>query len=54
MRTIEQLIAELKNFDNDNFCYVYEGEVEGIVIINHDNIRIGFISCPEQSNNKRI
>lgn len=45
MTTIDELITNLKKYASNNYCYVYEGEVAGIVIIDANYNRIGFISC---------
>lgn len=53
MRTVEQLIAELKMYAPDSYCYAYEGEVEGVVIVDNTHYkRLGFIPCPELDHNQ--
>lgn len=44
MKTVKQLIRELEKFPEDALCYVYEGEVTGI-IVNHKDIEEAVIYC---------
>ena len=43
MKTVKELIAELKKFPEDALTYAYEGEVVGIVVIDKYNRMHGFI-----------
>lgn len=49
MKTVKQLIEELKQFPLDAKCYAYEGEVTGLVIVTdptaYINAEDAFISC---------
>ena len=44
-KTVEELITELKKFDSNLYCYVYEGERTGIAIINSEDEEIGFVDA---------
>jgi hypothetical protein len=46
MKTVEQIIEELKQFPLDAKCFAYEGESIGISILKDGNS--GFIHCSEQ------
>jgi len=46
MRTIENLIKELKKFPKDAKCFAYQGECTGISIETKDN-KYGFIHVSE-------
>ena len=48
MRTVKNLIEELHKFPSDALCYVYEGELCGIVIARKGaSWRQGVIYCSE-------
>ncbi len=45
MKTVKELIDELKKFPEDAECFAYEGEDSGISIHSKDNKEHGFIFC---------
>lgn len=54
MKTVEELIKELKKFPMDALCYAYEGVYKGEVvgiIINKDG-KQGVIFCSESEDTK--
>jgi len=51
MKTVAQVIAELQKFPPDAWCYAYEGEMHGIVVValrdDHLNSQLGEIYVSE-------
>lgn len=45
MKTVKELIDELKKFPEDAECFAYKGEDSGISIHSKDNKEHGFIFC---------
>lgn len=43
LRTVDELIEELRKFPGDAKCHAYDGEVTGISVSKGD--RFGFIHC---------
>lgn len=45
---IGQLIEELKKFPADSYCYAYEGEVHGVIVVAADGKRhLGYVPAQE-------
>ncbi len=51
MKTVAQMREELAKFPDDAYCYAYEGEVTGLVVVrsreNYLATCIGVIHCHE-------
>jgi len=52
MKTVKELINELKKFPEDALCYGYEGEGMGIAIRTKDGKKHGFIYAGESEISK--
>ena len=52
MRTVEDLIKELKKFPMNAKCYPYEGESCGVGIVLENECKHGFIHCNAYNNNR--
>ena len=48
MITIKELRERLSGYPDDAMVYPYEGEVTGIVIVEHDGNELGFIRVDER------
>ncbi len=46
MKTVEEMIKELKKFPLDAECFAYEGGTSGLII--NKNGECGFIPCSEE------
>lgn len=44
MKTVKELIEELRKFPEDAQCYAYEGEVTGVVV-KVSEVDLGVIHC---------
>jgi hypothetical protein len=52
MITIKEIIKELKRFRGDAFCYAYEGEICGVVVVDKSDNELGYITTSENDNFK--
>jgi len=53
MKTVKELIKELKKFPKDALCYAYEGETVGIGVKTKDNKKFGFIYMKEKGKDEK-
>lgn len=45
---IRQLIAQLEKFPQDSYCFAYEGEVHGVIVVAADGKRqLGYVPAKE-------
>lgn len=47
MITAQKLIEEIKKFPETSFCYAYEGEVTGIIVVDKNGKELGYIITSE-------
>lgn len=47
MIAIKHLIRELGKFPGDSYCYAYEGEVFGVIVVSPDGKQLGYVPARE-------
>ena len=52
MKTVAEAIEELKKFSPEAYVYAYEGEMQGLVIIDKKQEELGTVNLPYERLNK--